>query len=134
MARQMPKFTKAPEALVSHFARLVEGLKGVETRKMFGYPAAFVGGQMFAYVFGSRMILRLDEANREAFSRLGATPFEPMPGRVSTKYLAVPEGLSDAEIRNWFERARAHGASLPPKEKRKPKKREAAKKQGRTPR
>lgn len=46
----MPKWTKAPASLVAQFGRAVEPLPDVETRKMFGYPAAFTGGQMFAPV------------------------------------------------------------------------------------
>jgi hypothetical protein len=39
---------KSPPALVERFEAIVPALSGAERRKMFGYPAAFVGGNMFA--------------------------------------------------------------------------------------
>src|SRR5262245_58388291 len=116
--RPMPKWTKAPEALVVLFASLIEELPGVETRKMFGYPAAFVKGQMFAGLFQSSMIVRLDPEGRARLSReQGARPFEPMPGRPMREYMAVPETLlsSREALASWLEQARGYAASLPPK-------------------
>ena len=48
LKRGMPKWTKAPDALVALFGDAIKGLPGVEARKMFGYPAAFVNGNMFS--------------------------------------------------------------------------------------
>ena len=86
--REMPKWTKAPEALVALFAGAIEGLPDVEARKMFGHPAAFVNGNMFSCLFQSSMILRLSEPDRR---QSGAKPFEPMPGRPMREYVEVPE-------------------------------------------
>jgi len=44
---QMPKWTKAPPELVARFALLIEGVRGSQMRKMFGYPAAFAQGHLF---------------------------------------------------------------------------------------
>jgi hypothetical protein len=38
---------KSPDALVEKFSQIVPPDPRVERRKMFGYPAAFVGGNMF---------------------------------------------------------------------------------------
>ena len=81
-ARKMPSFSKAPPELVALFEQVVAGLPMAETRKMFGYPAAFANGQMFVSLFGDNMILRLPEPDRAAFIQQQHTHlFEPMPGR-----------------------------------------------------
>jgi TfoX/Sxy family transcriptional regulator of competence genes len=49
---------------------------------MFGYPAVFVNGNLFAGLHQENFILRLSEAHRTALcSQHGAQLFEPMPGR-----------------------------------------------------
>jgi TfoX/Sxy family transcriptional regulator of competence genes len=118
--RPMPVFSKAPEALVVRFGEAVEKLPGVVARKMFGYPAAFTKGQMFAALFQSSCILRLDEKGRAEFAKKhGGKAFEPVPGRPMREYMAVPEDVlaSAAGFSGWLLRARAYAASLPPKEK-----------------
>lgn len=118
--RPMPKWTKAPDALVADFSRLVAALPGVETRKMFGYPAAFIQGQMFSGLFQDSMVLRLDEDGRSQLTREhGARAFEPMPARPMREYVVVPEKLlrSGTVLARWLERARDYAASLPPKNK-----------------
>src|SRR3989442_2029665 len=84
----MPKWRRAPDALIQQFGRAVEGLPGVESRKMFGYPAVFVNGNMFAGLFHDSMILRLNAEDRDTFP--GAAPFEPMPGRPMREYVVAP--------------------------------------------
>lgn len=37
---------KAPDDLLERFGAAVAGIGGLETRKMFGDPAAFIGGNM----------------------------------------------------------------------------------------
>jgi TfoX/Sxy family transcriptional regulator of competence genes len=116
--RQMPKWTKAPDALVARFGRAIEPLPDVQPRKMFGYPAAFVNGNMFSSLFGRSMILRLSEEDRAVCTRqFGARLFEPMPGRPMREYVEVPEKIleSPARLDTWLRKARDHAAALPPK-------------------
>ncbi len=116
--RPMPKWTKAPDALVNLFAHAIEPLPGVEPRKMFGYPAAFVNGNMFSSLFQSSMILRLSEQDRAACaSQFGARRFEPMPGRPMREYVEVPEKIlkSPALLDTWLRKARDYATALPPK-------------------
>ena len=78
----MPQWQKAPPELVQAFNEMVGPLPGVEVRKMFGYPAAFFQGQMFASLFADNMIVRLPDDERARLLAVeGASPFEPMPGR-----------------------------------------------------
>lgn len=67
MAREMPKFTPAPPDLIERFQAAVSKIDNAELRKMFGYPAAFAAGNMFAGVFGESLFVRLAESDRANF-------------------------------------------------------------------
>src|SRR5579859_4616972 len=86
-------------------------------RKMFGYPAAFVTGNMFMGLFQEDMILRLPEAERSELLKVGGRIFEPMPGRPMREYVAVPPALlaSHEKLRPCVAKALEYGASLKPK-------------------
>ena len=114
----MPKWRPAPDALVRRFAGAMADVPGAQVRKMFGYPAAFVHGHMFAGLFQDAMILRLSAEDRADLSRRpGAKPFEPMPGRPMREYLVVPPKMLDSpsELQHWITKALAYAGSLPPK-------------------
>lgn len=115
---------KAPPELVDLFHEAVEGIEGLEVRKMFGFPAGFIGGNMTAGVHQDAIMLRLPEDERQARLDAGWSLFEPMRGRPMREYVALPaEVTADAaETRAWIERAAAYVRTLPPKEA-KPKKR-----------
>jgi TfoX/Sxy family transcriptional regulator of competence genes len=117
--RPMPAFTKAPPEMVDLFTGAVAGLPGIETRQMFGYPAAFAKGQMFASLFQSEMILRLSETDRRTLADEGGRPFEPMPGRPMREYVTVPAAVraSREGLHAWIVKARAYAESLPRKKK-----------------
>jgi TfoX/Sxy family transcriptional regulator of competence genes len=117
-------WTKAPQPLVDLFDASLPADPRIERRKMFGYPAAFVHGNMFAGLFQDRLFARLSPGDQVALEAVhGPLPFEPMPGRPMRGYARAPEPvLADGEataafIAQGFE----HASSLPPKEK-KPKK------------
>ena len=117
-ARKMPSFSKSPPELVALFGQVVGGLPMVETRKMFSYPAAFANGQMFASLFGDNFILRLPEAEREAFIQQQSTHlFAPMPGKPMREYVVVPPALLKAgrELDEWLGKSITYAQSLPPK-------------------
>jgi TfoX/Sxy family transcriptional regulator of competence genes len=114
----MPRFTPAPQAVVALFHSAVEGLPQVELRKMFGYPCAFVHGQMLTGIFQDRIMLRLSEADRAEFLKQpGARPFEPMPGRPMREYVELPSDVmnSPAALKRWIKRGLAYVETLPPK-------------------
>ena len=98
----------------------------IERRKMFGCPAYYINGNMFAGVYGQQLFLRLpEEARTELKERLDARPFEPMPGRPMKEYVAMPEAVwSDpAAMDDWMRRSVEFAASMPPKQP-KPRKKE----------
>ncbi|MBI2831104.1 MAG: TfoX/Sxy family protein [Chloroflexi bacterium] len=113
------KWRPAPPALVRKFDSVMEAVPQAERRKMFGYPAAFANGYMFAGLHQDSFVLRLSPADYSAFLKLeGARPFEPMPGRTMAGFVSVPPTVleSEGEIETWLEKAFAHANSLPPKE------------------
>ncbi len=105
---------KSPPALVERFDALVPDAPGVRRRPMFGYPSAVVNGHMFMSLFGDGLVLRLEDADRDA---MGAEPFEPMPGRPMRGFAILRGARLDdtAWLEGWVERALAQASALPPK-------------------
>jgi TfoX/Sxy family transcriptional regulator of competence genes len=94
----------------------------VEQRKMFGYPCAFVQGNMFAGLHQENMAVRLPEPSREAMTRLkGAGQFEPLPGRIMKEYITVPETVlkDPKELAKLVLEAFEYALSLKAKSKKK---------------
>ncbi|MDE3075194.1 MAG: TfoX/Sxy family protein [Chloroflexota bacterium] len=118
------EWAKAPPELVALWEEVAPAAPGVERRKMFGYPAAFTNGNMFAGLHGASLVLRLPADVLAEFMTLpGAKPFEPMPGRPMSGYAVAPSTLvSDrVALSRWLERSFEEAAKLPAK-KTKPKK------------
>ncbi|HKZ76785.1 MAG TPA: TfoX/Sxy family protein, partial [Pyrinomonadaceae bacterium] len=91
---KMPKFQAAPEKIVSLFDKVVKTLPEAERRKMFGYPCAFVNGQMFVGILGDRLMLRLSDEDRARFLKLPeAKLFAPTPGRVMREYVELTQAI-----------------------------------------
>jgi len=85
---------------------------------MFGQPAVFVNGNMFAGLVRGRMILRLSLTDVEKFlAHRGARPFIAMGGRRMKQWVVVPVAMlrSPRALKPWLGRALACGRSLPAK-------------------
>jgi TfoX/Sxy family transcriptional regulator of competence genes len=111
------KLRKSPEELVATFDDVMPGPPATK-RKMFGFPAGFVNGNMFMGLFENGMILRLPLESRDVLiQRHGAKLFEPMAGRVMKEYVALPESLirDREQLAAWVAKALVHGESLEPK-------------------
>ena len=115
--RAMPTMTKSPPELVERFGALLEGYPAAVRRKMFGYPAAFVGGNMATGLFADAWVVRLPDDEIEPAKARGAGPFEPMPGKPMKAFVSIPAAdiADDAAINAWVERGLAHARSMPPK-------------------
>jgi len=111
------KWRKSPAELVERFEAGVAGIEGLEQRKMFGYPAAFIGGNLTTSLHQDSWIVRLDEEERAARIADGWSVFEPMAGRPMRGYVALPpEVAADPDVaRSWVEKAAAYVRTLPPK-------------------
>jgi len=114
----MPKFTPAPQEWIEAFDAALPS--NVERRKMFGYPAAFVNGNMAAGLHRDDLVLKLDEKNRDALMKAGGKPFVVM-GRTMKEFVVAPQEMRErpAELKKWISRSIAFAASRPPKAKKK---------------
>jgi hypothetical protein len=109
---------KSPPELVAAFASLLARFPAATQRKMFGYPAAFVGGNLVTSLHVDRWVVRLPDDDRGRLLELeGAGDFEPMPGRAMKGFATLPPTmLADPEaVAGWVARAVAFGQTLPPK-------------------
>jgi hypothetical protein len=115
--RAMPSFAKSPPELVERFASVLDGFPDAERRKMFGYPAAFVGGNLATSLFHDRWVVRLPDDAIDGAKAAGAAPFEPMAGKPMKGFVLVPadDVADDARIREWVERGLAKARSMPSK-------------------
>lgn len=125
MEATQSKWKKAPQNQVDFFNQTLVNHPEVEKRQMFGYPCAFLGGNMFFGLFEDSVFLRLSSEDREEIQRENlATPFEPMPGKVMKEYVRLsPAAVQDEGMfLPWFERSRVFTAHLPVKVKKGSKK------------
>jgi hypothetical protein len=113
----MPSMPRSPDDVVARFAAVMDRFPDVERRKMFGYPAAFVGGNMATGLHGTSWVVRLAEPEGDSLIAAGGAPFEPMPGRRMAGFVVLPAAIveDDGAIGVWIERAIAHAASMPAK-------------------
>jgi len=108
----------SPPELVARFSAILDHFPQAQRRKMFGFPAAFVGGNLATGLYGGGWMVRLgaEEAPRVVAAGEGV-PFEPMPGRQMRGYVLLPaETVAEDELLiDWVGRALAYAGSLPPK-------------------
>ena len=125
----MPKFEKSPPELITRFSEVLGRVAGPDTRlkPMFGYPCAWVGGNMATGLFATSWWVRLPPDELEAVLASGeAHTFQVMPGREMKGYAVMPDEVvaDDRQVDAWVDRALAYTATMPPKE---PKPRKAKK-------
>jgi TfoX N-terminal domain len=115
--RAMPTFSKSPPELVERFGVVLDRYPAAARRKMFGYPAAFVGGNMATGLFKEQWVVRLPDGDVADAKAAGAGAFEPVPGRPMKAFVVVPSAdvSNDAAIARWVERGLALAASMPAK-------------------
>jgi hypothetical protein len=113
-------WTKAPQALIELFAESLPDDASVQRLRMFGYPVAFVNGNMFAGLFGDSVFARMPPDRWEALERKhGANTFEPRAGRISRRYLGLPDAIvaDEGALAEALTAAFVFTAALPPKVK-----------------
>ena len=113
------QWKKTPPQLVATFDKAAPKDPRVVRKPMFGYPALFLNGNMFAGTFQDKIVARLPEADREKAIKNGVKLFEPMPGRPMKEYIVIPatDVGTPAALASWIERARRHAETLPAKSK-----------------
>jgi TfoX/Sxy family transcriptional regulator of competence genes len=112
------RWKKSPPDLVEAFDALVSPYGRARRRSMFGYPAAFLAGNMVCGLHEDRLVLRLDPRTAATAKKRGARDFEPMPGRCMRGWIAVPRQLvaNHPLVERWLESAFRHAAALPAKQ------------------
>ena len=115
-------WTKAPQSLVDLFAESLPDDPQIERRKMFGYPSAFVNGNMFGRAFSR---IRCSPASRPPAARAlerahGPLPFAPMPDRPMKDYTRLPDAVlaDEAATADLLAGALVFAAALPAKVKK----------------
>jgi hypothetical protein len=97
---------KSSPAAIARFDALVH-VTGAERGLLFGCPVYKLGAERYATLFGGTFVLRLSEADLAAAKKLGAKPFEPLPGRKSAERVVLPKSISsdDKKLKTWVAKA-----------------------------
>jgi hypothetical protein len=118
----MPRFEKSSPELVERFSAVLDRntAPDITRRQMFGYPCAWISGNMLSGLFAQDWWVNVSEPDRAALLALpGAHPFEVMPGRAMGRYVVMPPEVvaDDEQVDAWLSRAVAFTRTLPPKKK-----------------
>jgi TfoX/Sxy family transcriptional regulator of competence genes len=112
------EWKKAPAELVEFIMEKMKDKK-CDYRKMFGYPAFFVNGNMFVGVHGDTLFLRLSEADMAEIIKdcPEVSAFEPMPGRAMKGYVVLPKSVysDDKLFAEYLDKSINYVSTLPPK-------------------
>lgn len=114
----MSSFSKSPPDLIARFGEIAARFPEAQPRKMFGYPAMFVGGNLVTGLFADGWMIRLAPDDLvEVLALPGAGPFEPMAGRTMKGYALLPAAVvtDDDALVSWVERAIVFVRTLPAK-------------------
>ena len=116
------EWKKAPAELVDFIMKKMNG-KNCNYKKMFGYPAFFVNGNMFVGVHGDKLFLRLSDADIAEVMKdcKDVAVFEPMPGRAMKGYVVLPKPVysDDKLFAEYLNKSINYVYSLPPKQAKK---------------
>jgi len=105
---------KSPPELMATFEKAKPADPAVQQRPMFGYPAFFLNGKMFAGTFQDKIVVKFGDDVSIPGAKT-AKGFEPMPGRPMTGFFVVPATVvrSPAKLRAWVDHAHAYAKTLP---------------------
>ncbi len=116
------EWKKPPEELVSFLADKMKTVK-CDYRKMFGYPAYFINGNMFAGIHGEKLFIKLSDSDIQKIMKEHAevTQFEVMKGRPMKGYIVLPKQFYSKQslFNEWLDKSVNYVSSLPPKQKKK---------------
>jgi TfoX/Sxy family transcriptional regulator of competence genes len=113
------KWKKSPPALIALFDAAIADRPGLERRQMFGYPAAFLRGNLITSLFQDQMMVRLSQSDRAKALTAGGVAFAP-GGRPMREYVVLPADIvtDKRKLGLWLKRAAAYGETLPAKKPR----------------
>jgi DNA transformation protein len=102
---------------------------GLRSRRMFGGVGLYGGELFFGLIADNTLFLRVDDGNREDFTRRGMQPFRPFkdrPGQVMAYYEVPPEVIEDAEQLSIWAAGALRAAAVAPRSKSRPRHKAAA--------
>lgn len=111
---------KSSAELIARFDACLPDDPLVERRQMFGYPCAFVNGNMFVDLHEQNLIVRLDDTGRErAVAQAQAKPFVVM-GKAMREYMAIGDAplRKQSEVAALMKTALSYARGLAPKIKK----------------
>ncbi len=87
------------EGFLQHVMELLEPIRGVTSRAMFGGYGIFHDDDMFALISSSTLYFKVDETNLARYEEAGSEKFNPMP------YYQVPEDVMESreDFLEWAE-------------------------------
>ena len=105
---------KSPPELIAAFEKAKPADPSITSRPMFGYPALFLKGNMFAGTYQDKIVVRFGD-DRTIAGANTAKAFEPMPGRAMKEYVVVPDAVikSPAKLRAWIDHAQVRRSRTP---------------------
>jgi TfoX/Sxy family transcriptional regulator of competence genes len=109
---------KSPPELIALFDEAVPKDRRIERRKMFGYPAAFLNGYLFAGLHQESFVLKLSPPDRDRLvAERHASMFEPVPGRPMREFVVLPQSVLSERpaLATWIEQSIVYIAGMPPK-------------------
>ena len=111
------------KTLSERILTVLNAVKGITGKPLFGGYGVFKDGTMFAGVYRTSLIVKLHEGASDALLEPNTEPFNPMgEGKAMTGWITVAvEGVdTDERLRAWLDRALAVvQAKKPKKPKRK---------------
>ena len=115
------EWKKAPIELVEFIADKMKNVN-CDYKKMFGYPAYFINGNLFAGIYADKLFLRLSDSDMSEIMKdhNNVSYFEPMPGRAMKGYVVLPKTVySDSKLfSEWLDKSIKYVSSLPEKGKK----------------
>jgi TfoX N-terminal domain len=122
MPREMPKSDKSSPELVARFNATLErhAAPDVVLRKMFGYPCAWINGNMATGLFAEQWWVNVSDADRATLLGMpGGKPLEVMPGKAMGRNVTLPPDVlaNDQQVDAYIDRALDYTRSMPPKVK-----------------
>ena len=115
------QFEKSSPELIEFFEQSVPDLPEIIHKKLFGYPACYINGNLFTSLYAKNMMVRLPEDKRKTLLEEPDTHmFEPMPGRPMREYVVLSQTILNdpKELRRWLDASIAYAKTLPPKVKK----------------
>ena len=121
----MSKWKKSSPELIAAFDAALPADTAIVKKPMFGYPAAFINGNMICGLFEEEVVVRLgEEGATEAIAKKRGLRFAPMAGRVMKGYVAVSPSIKNdpKKLKAMIESAFEFAVTIKPKEKKPAKK------------